>query len=335
MDSIDRRAAIRHARTLMRTAALGSVLVVAACGGNPPLATPSPVPSPAPVPTASPAPSLAPTPAPTPTVTTAHIEVDGRTRDYMLVTPPDVVMAFAAGGGRDWLPLLFVLHGHTQTMNDAAAISGFNAMAMDPGAVIVYPQGYGQSWNAGACCEPANVDGVDDVAFISALIDRMEADYPVDPNRVFVLGGSNGGEMAERVACDLSGRVAAIADVIGTLLVDCQPSQPVSIIAIHGADDVQIPIDGGLTDDHSCQDAPCPAFADVMERWRQLDGCPGDPTVTTDTYTSETTWTSCDAGTAVTFMKAIGKGHEWYTSNPDDRAVTWAFFMNHPRSAGS
>jgi len=328
MDSIDRRAATRHARTLVRTAVLSSILVVAACGGNPPLATPSPTPSPTPVPTASPAPSLAPTPAPTPTVTTAHIEVDGRTRDYMLATPPDVA-------DRDPLPLLFVLHGYTGTMNDAAAISGFNAMAMDPGAVIVYPQGYGQSWNAGACCEPANVDGVDDVAFISALVDRMEADYPVDPDRVFVAGGSNGGEMAERVACDLSSRVAAIADVIGTLLVDCQPSQPVSVIAIHGKADVRIPIDGGLTDDASCQDAPCPAFADVMERWRQLDGCPGDPTVTADTYTSETTWASCDAGTAVTFITAIGKGHSSYTSNPDDRAVTWDFFMNHPRSAGS
>jgi polyhydroxybutyrate depolymerase len=308
----------------MRTAVLGSVLVVAGCGGSPPLATPSPTP----VPTTTPAPSLAPTAAPTPTVTTAHIEVDGRTRDYMLATPPDVA-------DRNPLPLLFVLHGFTQTMYDAAAISGFNATAMDPGAVIVYPQGYGHSWNAGACCEPSNVKGVDDVAFISALIDRMEADYPVDQNRVFVLGGSNGAEMAERVACDLSGRVAAIADVIGTLLVDCQPGQPVSVIAIHGKADVQIPIDGGLTDDPSCQDAPCPAFADTMERWRQIDGCPGEPAVTADTNTSETTWTSCDAGTAVTFITAIGKGHEWYTSDPDDRAVTWDFFMNHPRSAGS
>jgi len=326
MDSIDRRAAARHARTLMRTTVLSSVLVVAACGGNPPSATTSPTP----VPTASPAPTFAPTPSAaaasaTPTVATAHIEVDGKTRDYIVATPPDVA-------AHDPLPLLFALHGYTQTMNDAESISGFDAMAMDPGAIIVYPQGYWHSWNAGTCCSPGNVD---DVAFISALIDRMEADYPVDPNRVFVVGGSNGGEMAERVACDLSGRVAAIADVIGTLLVDCQPSQPVSVIAIHGQADVQIPIDGGLTDDPSCQDAPCPAFADVMERWRQLDGCPGDPTVTADTYTSETTWTSCDAGTAVTFITAIGKGHEWYTSDPDDRAVTWDFFMNHPRSAGS
>ncbi len=333
----------------MRTAVLSSVLVVAGCGGNPPLATPS-LAAATPTPTTSSAGSTAMPTAATPTagvtpsaaaasatplVATGHIDVGGMSsngvdmaRDYRVVTPPDVA-------GRDPLPLVLALHGRTGTMDDAETISGYDTIAVDPGAVVVYPQGYKGSWNAGTCCELANRESIDDVAFIAALIDRMEADYPVDPNRVFVLGGSNGGEMAERVACDLSGRVAAIADVIGTLLVDCQPSQPVSVIAIHGTADVNIPIDGGLTDDPSCQDAPCPAFADVMERWRQLDGCPGDPTVTADTYTSETTWTSCDAGTAVTFIEAIGKGHEWYTSDPDDRAVTWDFFVNHPRSAGS
>lgn len=326
-----------------RIAAACLVLVLAGCSGNgAPSATPSsaaatPTPTTssagstaiptAVTPTAGATPSAAAAP-PTPLVAWGHIDVGGMTRDYIVATPPDVA-------AHDPLPLLFVLHGYPGTMDSAEGISGFDAMALDPGAVIVYPQGYGNSWNAGACCGLGVAKGVDDVAFISALIDRMEADYPVDPNRVFVLGGSNGGEMAERVACDLSGRVAAIADVIGTLLVDCQPSQPVSVIAIHGLDDVRIPIDGGLTDDPSCKDAPCPAFADVMERWRQLDGCPGDPTVTADTYTSETTWTSCDAGTAVTFITAIGKGHRWYTSDPDVRAVTWDFFMNHPRSAGT
>lgn len=256
-----------------------------------------------------------------PNAVTGHMDVGGMTRDYIVVTPPNVA-------DREPLPLLLALHGRTQTMYDAESIGGFDAMAVDPGAVVVYPQGSSHAWNAGTCC----TQGVDDVAFIGALIDRMEADFPVDPNRVFVVGGSNGGEMAERAACELSGRIAAIADVIGTLLVDCQPSQPVSVIAIHGTADGSIPIDGGLTLDPSCQDAPCPAFADTMERWRQIDGCTGDPTVSEDAFTSETAWTTCADGTAVTFIKALGKGHEWYTSNPDDRAVTWDFFMRHPRS---
>ena len=311
-------------RGRVATASLFAALIFVGCAGR---SIPTAVTPTASVVTATPSASAAAASA-APLVARGHIDVDGLTRDYIVVTPPDVA-------AHDPLPLLFALHGRTGTMYDPELVGGFDAIATDPGAVMVYPQGYGGSWNAGTCCEPATTKAIDDVAFISALIDRMEADYPVDPNRVFVVGGSNGGEMAERVACDLSGRVAAIADVIGTLLVDCQPSEPVSVIAIHGTADVYIPIDGGLTVDPSCQDAPCPAFADVMDRWRQLDGCSGDPTVTADTHTSETTWTDCNGGTAVTFITAKGKGHDWYTSDPDDRAVTWDFFMDHPRSAGT
>jgi polyhydroxybutyrate depolymerase len=305
-------------------AAVYLVIALAGCSTGT-QATPTPT---AATPTATPAASPTPTPAPTPPAVAGHIEVGGLTREYLVVAPLDVAE-------RDALPLLLALHGRTGTIADAETISGYDTMAVDPGAVVVYPQGYKGSWNAGTCCEEANRESVDDVGFLRALIDRMEADYPIDPTRVFIVGGSNGGEMAERAACELSDRIAAIADVVGTLLVDCQPSQPVSVIAIHGTADTMIPIAGGLTDDPSCQDAPCPAFADVMERWRQMDGCTGDPSTAEDNYTVETTFSTCGAGTTVTFIKAIGKGHGWYTSHPDDRAVTWDFFMNHPRSTGT
>ncbi len=263
----------------------------------------------------------------TPTVTAGHIEVGGLTRDYLVATPPDVA-------GRDPLPLLLVLHGAELTMQDARSISGFDVMALDPGAIVVYPQGErdpddpqrtGYVWNSGQ-----RDTGFDDVGFLSALIDRTEADYPVDPNRVFILGGSNGGQMAYQFACEHPDRVAAVADVVGALLVDCQPSQPVSVIDIHGIADRMIPVGGG---GQGCLPMQCPPLADTMERWRQIDGCTSDPTVTEDAMTVERTWTDCDGGTAVTFITAKGKGHDWYTSNPDDRAVTWDFFMHHPRQS--
>ncbi len=143
-----------------------------------------------------------------------------------------------------------------------------------------------------------------------------------------MIGGYNGGQMAERAASELADRVEAIADVIGALLVECNQSQQVSVIAIHGTADTGIHIDGG---GNGCQDATCTAFDDTMERWRQIDGCTGDATVTDDASIHETTWESCDNGTAVTFIKAKDRGHEWYTSERDDRAVTWAFFTAHRR----
>ena len=303
------------------TALLAVMLV--GCSGNgaatgaPTVVNPSATPSLAA--TQGPTPEL--TRAPVPIVLTGHIDVGGLTRAYHLVAPADAV-------DRDPLPLLLALHGFPSTMFEAESTGGFDKMALDPGAVVVYPQGYEGSWNAGACCGRASSEHIDDVGFFRALIDRMEADYPIDPGQVFMIGGSNGGQMAERAACELADRVAAIADVIGALLVECNPSQPVSVIAIHGTADTGIPIDGGGL---GCQDTPCPAFDDTMERWRQLDGCTGDPTVTDDATIHETTWESCDNGTAVTFIKAKDRGHEWYTSEPDDRAVTWAFFTAHRR----
>jgi polyhydroxybutyrate depolymerase len=321
-------------QTRARIAGACVAIVLAGCGTSVPSAATAqhatPVPSmpspqrPTPAPTATP--SQRPTPTPSPVVVKAQIEAGGLSRDYTVVTPPDVAV-------RDSLPLLFALHGWTQTMADAESTTGFDDMALDPGAVVVYPQGYDPqgfdwSWNAGGCCKPANVDGVDDIAFIAALMDRMQADFPIDPDRIYVLGGSNGGEMAYRAACELSDRIAAVADVVGTLLIHCRPSQPVSVIDIHGADDTSIPYDGGAI---GCQDLPCPAVADVMQRWRELDGCTGEPTVTETTFIVQSSWTSCDRGTAVTFIEAIGQGHTWYLAHPDDRAVTWAFFMAHPR----
>ena len=70
---------------------------------------------------------------PTPNAVTEHIDVGGMTRGYMVVTPPNVAE-------REPLPLLLALHGRTGTMYDAESIGGFDAMAVDPGAVVVYPQ---------------------------------------------------------------------------------------------------------------------------------------------------------------------------------------------------
>jgi polyhydroxybutyrate depolymerase len=318
-----------HAR--LTVACLG--LLLAACGGTggSPASTPTAMPSPPATPTKATAPTTRPvptptsTPAPTPSVVDAQIDVGGVTRDYAVVTPPDVA-------GRDPLPLLLVLHGAEMTMGEIELLTGYDAIALDPGAVVVYPQGEkdpddphrpGYIWNSGQ-----TDTGFDDVAFMTALMDRMEANYPIDPARVFIVGGSNGGQMAYRTACDLADRIAAVADVVGAMLVDCHPSAPVSVIDIHGTADNMIPIEGG---GQGCSPIACPPLADTMDRWRQIDDCQGDPTVTTEGRVETTTFSSCADGTTVSFMKVDGGTHDWYSSDPNDRAVTWDFFMNDAR----
>lgn len=257
-------------------------------------------------------------PAPTPSVAEEHIDVGGLTRDYLVAAPLDVA-------DHDPLPLLLVLHGATQTMADAETW-GYDTVAAASGAVVAYPQGQDRVWNAGA-----TDTGVNDVAFIAALVTQMKSRYPIDPQRVFIAGGSNGGQMAYRAACELADDIAAVADLSGALLVDCQPTKPVSVIDIHGTADSMIPIEGGGT---GCRPVECPPLADTLERWIQIDGCTGDPTETTLAEgTDEATYANCRDGTAVTAIRAAGVDHVLSNIQIDVTAVTWQFLTSHPRPA--
>ena len=309
-----------------RLASISVVLLLAGCGQS---AAPSSTPSIAPGTTTAASPAVATaTPAPTPNAVTEHIDVAGLTRDYIVVTPSDIAT-------REQMPLLLVLHGAGQTMRDAQSY-GFDLAAGESGAVVVYPQGKkdplfpnrpGYAWNAGA-----SDTGVDDVALIKALIQRLTAKYAIDSKVIFVVGASNGGQMAYRAACELSDRIAAVGDISGALLVDCQPSSRVSVIDIHGMADTMIPPSGG---GEGCLPKQCPPLHDTQDAWRQIDGCSGDPSITTIAPESvETEWAACDDATAVAFIRAGNTNHFLQGIQFDPAEVVWAFLKAHPRSTG-
>jgi polyhydroxybutyrate depolymerase len=327
---------------LTRTRVVAVILVMAAVtsacssattsGSSAPSKTTGPI-------SVTPLPTPSPTGAPQVEVITGEIRVGGQPRTYRLAVPSDVAAV-------ETVPLVLVLHPYTGTPSEVERRTGFDKLAADDGVLVAYPSGYRKpnfpnSWNAGGCCEPATTDGSDDVGFLAALIDQLSAQYPVDPDRVYLVGGSNGGEMAYRATCELSERIAAVVNFVGTLVTDCNPTHAVSVLDIHGTDDDRIPYEGGTVCDQlpcppgvGCEHVACPSVADTMERWRTADGCTGSPALTEDGNTVTTTFSSCRDGTEVTFIKVIGKGHDWYDSEPDDRAVAWEFLASHPRSTG-
>ncbi len=174
------------------------------------------------------------------TITTA----DGRLRSYRV---SDL-------SGDEPAPLLFVLHGfggNAQAMSSSTNIED-SLDEYDLDAVVVYPSGTGaeqglpQSWNAGTCCPFATFDLVDDVAFFDELITRLTVQYDIDTERVWVVGHSNGGMMAYRLACELSTRITAIGVAAAALMIDtCTPSRPVNALHVHGELDTVVPLAGG------------------------------------------------------------------------------------------
>ena len=65
-------------------------------------------------------------------------------------------------------------------------------------------------WNAGSCCLAAKEEKVDDVGFITAILDYAEERGCVDTSRVGAVGFSNGGFFAYRLGAEIPGRLAAV-----------------------------------------------------------------------------------------------------------------------------
>ena len=140
-------------------------------------------------------------------------------------------------------------------------------------------------WNATpACCAPSG-SKVDDSAYLAELIDDVRDQYSVDPKRIFVLGHSNGGFMAYRMACDHADVIAGIVSLEGAMYDDvseCDPSAPVTVVEVHGTADDVIRYEGGVNN-AADSDAPAyPSAENSVSAWAELDGCdatsvPGSP----------------------------------------------------------
>jgi polyhydroxybutyrate depolymerase len=125
-------------------------------------------------------------------------------------------------------------------------------------------------WNADpACCAFGNPKP-DDSAYLAVLIDEAIAKWPVDPNRVFIIGHSNGAFMAYRMACDHADKIAAIAGLAGaasSVPAQCNPSAPVSVLHMHGTADAVVPFAGGLGGTSS------PGAVASVAFWAGKNGC--------------------------------------------------------------
>ena len=142
------------------------------------------------------------------------------------------------------VPLVFNLHGAGSNAMAQESVSRLFRKADQEGFVVVAPQASepGRVW-LGVYLDEL---GDPDMEFLSALLNELQQQLDLDPNRIYATGLSNGGTMANRLGCDLPEFFAAIAPVAGAHsgLHLCEVSEPVSVLAIHGTDDLMIPYEG-------------------------------------------------------------------------------------------
>jgi polyhydroxybutyrate depolymerase len=262
-------------------------------------------------------------------------------------------------------PLVIVLHGRGTDGKDMILVTrkGFNVLADRDGFIAVYPDGIELNWNDGRADEEANDrahrENIDDVGFISALIDTLIQDYNIDPKRVYITGISNGAIMSYRLACELSDKITAIAPVDGNipylLAGKCSPSLPVSVLAINNVDDPLVPYEGGEIYGHFHKVKLGKVLsADESTRfWVNRNSCSEIPVETQEpdrdpkdgTLVTKKEYINGIEGTVVILYSVYGGGHTWpgglqylpkkvigkTSRDIDANEVIWAFFRQHSR----
>lgn len=272
----------------------------------------------------------------------------GLGRTYLVHVPP--------GDANAPRPLLLVFHGGGGTARGMPRFTRMDEVADRAGLIVAYPQGIDRHWNDGRA---SIKNKADDVGFVRALIDTLERGYNVDRRRVYAAGISNGGIFVERLACDLSDRLAGVAVVAGALAQDyspqCRPSRPVSVLEFEGTADPIVPYGGGRVVDfggHGEGGMVLSAEA-TTAFWARVDGCATagalqpqsvraklDPT---RAYFQD--WQGCRDGSAVALYQIQDGGHTWpggpqylprfivgrASRQVDASEAMVRFFLDHPR----
>ena len=280
--------------------------------------------------------------------TRESITVDGRARTYRLHVPPSYDDSKRA-------PLVLALHGRLGTGEGQERLSHFDKISDEHGFIVVYPDGLDRSWADGRGKSPSDVKGVNDVRFLSELIEKLESQYQVDSSRIFATGMSNGGFMSGRLACDLADKIAAVGIVAASLSTNtaaiCKPAKPISVLILQGTDDPLVPFQGGALGKNG-EGGEVLSHNTAVQKFAILNRCAASPqrqhipdTANDGTSTDLAIYEGCATGVEVRGYAVEGAGHTWpggmqylpsavigKTSHNFDASETiWEFFAAHPR----
>ena len=269
------------------------------------------------------------------------LTVGDRERSYLVHVPPKY-------DHENPTPVILALHGAAMNGEMMVWFSGLSKKSDEAGFIVVYPSGTGRdpflTWNAGMFNGNRQVN---DVEFISRLLDDLATVIHVDPKRTYACGMSNGGMMCYRLAAELSDRIAAIAPVAGTMAMDeTKPNRPVPVIHFHGSNDKIVPFDAPL--------GKVPSFLKLkgveesVQTWVKLNGCDKNPkmeTISQDndaTKVTRTTYSDDKDGSEVVLIVIEEGGHTWPGQKPpvgfigksalniSANDLMWEFFQKHP-----
>ena len=243
---------------------------------------------------------------------TYSMQAGGLNRSWEVIAPVAALPKSA--------PIVVVLSGIAAPVDDEVQRDRF-VPYVDAGlAELVYPAGVGESWNAIGCCGKAAAQNVDDIAFLEALVARVD---PGHEHPIYLVGYSNGGRLAYRMACSAPGLFDGTAVVKAMPMPGCVVTRPLSIMQVESLDDPSVPYRPG---DPGKESPPATVEVGLL---RATDGCEPRSAVSRYPAMTVTTWADCASGARVGFAVYDSGGHNFPPpkgKNPGASSVIWAFF---------
>jgi polyhydroxybutyrate depolymerase len=251
------------------------------------------------------------------------------------------------------VPLVVGLHGGLGSADTFRRDTRFDQLAEREGFIVVFPEAVDggtvvvagrevseRSWNAIGCCGSAPRRGVDDIGFVTALVERLTGELPIDRSRVYVTGSSNGAMLTAAIACRNPGFAAAyVMNAGATMDGGCAPRRAVNLLSIHGDADENVPITGGTGTAGLQPNMVYPSLPATLAPFLR-DGRCGEPARLRDDASVTTERWACSGDAEVVSMVLHGGGHGWpgapesllgrpRSTSIDASAEAWTFVRRH------
>ncbi len=242
------------------------------------------------------------------------------------------------------LPVIFLFHGYTATAQIQDSYFELSPRRHEREFIVVLAEGHEdttgqQYWNATDFCCDHYGDEPDDVGYFVELLDELLEHDVVDPDRIHLVGHSNGHFFANRLACDHGDRLATVVGLAGGGHwddADCSANGSVAMLHIHGTSDAVILYAGAI--------GQYPAARTLTDRWAARNDCSDDSSIYDNISVSsiipgeETTlrgYDDCPDGADVELWSIVGGSHmPVLESDFTDQILDFALSRSNPDSMG-
>jgi polyhydroxybutyrate depolymerase len=250
----------------------------------------------------------------TPATGLRQVTVKGTPRSFILYIPKRYNPAKKT-------PLIIDYHGLFGNGEGQMQSSGYRDIADSEGVIVAFPNGIDSAWNIGPCCTLKR--DVDDVAFARAIVTQVQSEVAIDESRIYATGFSNGGGMAQYLACHAADLFAAIApsafDLLQENSSDCTPSRPIPVLVTRGLKDNFVSYAGGASNPPNGIPTTIHFLGATatFNRWSELNQCTDSPVMNASGCELHKT---CAEKVEVGLCSVPEGGH-----TPGDAKVGWEF----------